>query len=70
MSISRLYLCDTLRLIAVCPNYYLFPFAHPSPPAAIVPVAISIDVVYEQVGMKGKQVKYAKQFISVVKIIK
>jgi hypothetical protein len=26
-----MYLCDTYHLIAVCPNYYLFPFPHPSP---------------------------------------
>ena len=43
-------------------SYYLFPFPHPSPPAAIMRGAISIDVVYEQVGLKGQQVKYAVQF--------
>jgi hypothetical protein len=42
---QQMYLCDTFRLIAVCPNYYLFPFPQPSPPAAILLVAISIDVV-------------------------
>jgi hypothetical protein len=42
---QQMYLCDTFRLIAVCPNYYLFPFPHPSPTAAILLVAISIDVV-------------------------
>jgi hypothetical protein len=40
----QMYLCDTFCLIAVCPRYYLLPFPHPSPPAAILFVAISIDV--------------------------
>jgi hypothetical protein len=39
----------------------LFPFPCPSPPAAFVLGAISIDVVYEEVGMKGQLVKYAVQ---------
>jgi hypothetical protein len=41
----QMYLCDTFCLIAVCPNYYLSPFPNPSPAAAILLVAISIDVV-------------------------
>jgi hypothetical protein len=41
---QQMYLCDTFRLIAVCPNYYLSPFPNPSPAAAILLVAISIDV--------------------------
>ena len=40
----------------------LFPFPRPSTLAAFVLGAISIDVVYEQVGLKGQQVKYAVQF--------
>jgi hypothetical protein len=42
---QQMYLCDTFLLFAVCPNYYLFPFPHPSLPAAILLVAISVDVV-------------------------
>jgi len=45
----------------VCPNYYVFPLPYPSPPTAITLGAISFNVVEEQVGMKGQQVKYAKQ---------
>jgi hypothetical protein len=41
---QQMYLCDTFRLIAVCPNYYLCPFPLPSPPAALCLRAISIDV--------------------------
>jgi hypothetical protein len=48
-----------LFLISVCPNYY-FPFPHPSPPAAIMLGTISLDVVLQQAGMKGQQVKYRK----------
>ena len=36
-------------------------FSTPLTLAAFVLGAISIDVVYEQVGMKGQQVKYAVQ---------
>jgi hypothetical protein len=42
---QQMNLCDTFCLIAVCPNYYLLSLPHPSPPAAILLVAISIDVV-------------------------
>ena len=45
----------------VCPNYYVFPLPYPSPPTAITLGAISFNVVQEQVGLKGQQVKYAKQ---------
>ena len=37
-------------------------FSTPSTLAAFVLGAISIDVVYEQVGTKGQQVKYAVEF--------
>ena len=40
----------------------LFPFPRPSTLAAFVLEAISIDVVYEQVGMKGQYLKYAVEF--------
>jgi hypothetical protein len=53
-------LFDMLCLIHVCPNYCLFPLPHRSPPAAIVPGAISIDVMLQQVGMKGQQKKNGK----------
>jgi hypothetical protein len=43
-----------------CPNCYLL-FHTPSPPAAIMLGAISVDIMLQQVGMKGQQVKYAKQ---------
>jgi len=32
-------------LIPVCPNYFLFHFPHPSPLAAIMRRAISIDIL-------------------------
>jgi hypothetical protein len=55
-----MYLSDMLCLIAVCPNYFLFPLLHSSPSAAILLVAISIDVILQQVWIKGQQVKYRK----------
>jgi hypothetical protein len=39
----------------VCKNYYLFPFPYPLPPYAIVLGAINIDVILQQVGMKGNR---------------
>jgi len=55
--VSELCVC-----VCVCArtNYYVFPFPHPSTPAAILLGAISIDVILQQVGMKGQQVKYGK----------
>jgi hypothetical protein len=56
----KIQLFDVLRLIRVCPNYYLILFPHPSPPAAIMLGAVSIDVILKQVGLKGQKVKYGK----------
>ena len=36
-------LFDMLSLITVSPNYYLFPFPHPSPPGAIMIATISMQ---------------------------
>jgi len=48
-----------LCLIPLCPNYYC-PLTHPSPPVAIMLGTFSLDVVLQQAGMKGQQVKYGK----------
>jgi hypothetical protein len=55
-----MYLSDALCLIAVCPNYFSFPLLHRSPSAAILLVAISIDVILQQVWIKWQKVKYGK----------
>jgi len=55
--ISRMYLCDMLCLIPVCPNYYLFPIPLPSPPADILLVVTTFDVISQRVGMKGPNCK-------------
>jgi hypothetical protein len=56
------------QCVPVCPNYYSFSLPHPSPPAIIMFGTINIDVIFQQVGRKGQQVKYGK-LIQSVKIV-
>jgi len=42
--------CCVVCDVCVCPNYYLFPIALPTPPDAVLLGIISIDVILQQWG--------------------
>jgi hypothetical protein len=64
---QRMYLCDTFRLIAVCPNHYLFPSPHHQLPSSLWQSALMLCLVG---GVGGAVVGMWERVVSVKMVSK